>query len=265
MTEDSVTTANFETELTLLVVADDVDTFRESFASMEQIGLFPLGPVDPLSIEDRYLDTPAGDLSRHWWVLRVRTENRRRYLTVKGPTQRTAWGGSQRIEIEEPWSQEAVERMLATVARACPEIGSLTVTCGDDSAEETLIRCGFVERQRRQTLRDRRTVFFSGQQTPAAELVLDRVTYRFNTAEIRHAEIEIEATDSSRSECVKEMADTLMATFGSRVRPWEYGKTATGKILERLLDSGELKPFVRPNHYLMAAAYAIMESRLRNR
>jgi hypothetical protein len=265
MTESPVSTTNLETELTLLVVAHDVETFRESFAAIEHVGPFAVGAVETLSIEDVYLDTPAGDLSRQWWVLRVRNENCRTYVTLKGPTQRTAWGGSQRVEIEEPWSQESAERALATISRTCPGIGPFAVMCGDACAEETLKRCGFVERQRRQTLRDRRTVVIHSDGSPGAELVLDRVTYRFSQREVRHAEIEIEAVDSARAECVKEIADILLATFGDALRQWEFGKTATGTILQRWLLSGELEPLIGPNHYLVPAAYALMESLLRNR
>jgi hypothetical protein len=255
--------ATLESEITLLIVSDDPDRVRASLIAMDRICDYPLVPADPLIIEDVYLDTAVRDLARQSWVLRVRREDRNTLFALKGPARRTEWGGIQRIEIEEPWSSDAPARIMDHLASCGTRIALPPVAAGNVSAVEALERCGFVILQRRQTRRDRRIILDPGKCDRVAELVLDRVRYRFSMQEIRHMEIEIEAKDPSGVSLARAAADCLLEIFGQEVRPWDYGKTATGRILETLLDKGELQRLVRPDNYLMPIVYALIESRIK--
>jgi inorganic triphosphatase YgiF len=262
---DPAAQSNLETETTLLVQVEDPEAFRASFAAMDRIGVYALSPVDPLIIEDVYLDTASGDLSKQWWVLRVRTENSSTYITLKGPARRTVSGGAQRIEIEQLWSQESVERVLDTIAGLCPGVELPAVTVGDAPAVATLTRCGFVVSQERHTRRDRRLVLSAHNGGPVAELVLDLVAYQFGTREIRHLEIEVEAASPAHVEHTTAIADGLLAAFGPVLRPWNFGKVATGKALETLLCNGELEGLIGQDNHLLPVVYGLIESRMRER
>jgi inorganic triphosphatase YgiF len=265
MTASSQLPSNVESEITLIVASEDPERIRASLTAIDRIGDYELVPAQALIIEDVYLDTAFRDLGRHSWVLRVRRQNGNTYFTIKGPARRTEWGGVQRIEIEEPWSREALARIMSHPAVCGTQVAQSQDVSADAPAVEALKSCGFVILQQRQTRRDRRMVIFSGENAPKAELVLDRVLYRFRSQEIRHMEIEIEIKDLTGGSHARALADCLLEAFGQEVRPWHYGKTATGRILESMLENRELNALVRADNYLSPTVYTLIESRMTKR
>jgi hypothetical protein len=265
MTVSSELSFQIESEITLLVVSDNPERVRTSLNGMNRIGNYALVPAEALIIEDVYLDTLSGDLATQSWVLRVRRENDRTCFTLKGPAHRGEWGGIQRIEIEEPWSRDAPARIRNHLAASGLHIDPLPCTAGDAPAVDALKDCGFVILQQRQTQRDRRIVEFPAGGSPVAELVVDRVLYRFGSQHIRHMEVEIEAHTPAQVSHAKAVADGLLEAIGPELRPWGYGKLATGKILETLVEAGELSALVRPDKYPVPIVYTLIESRLKKR
>ncbi len=257
--------SHIENEITLLVASDDPERVRAALTGLDRIGDYALVPADALIIEDVYLDTLSHELSRQSWVLRVRYEDGHAYFTLKGPARRTEWGGVERIEIEEPWTREGPARIRSLLTASGIHVHEFSRTGEDEDAVDALKACGFMVLQQRHTRRDRRMVLLPAGGSPVAELVLDRVMYHFGSQGIRHMEVEIEAIGPAQANHAKVVADGLVEAIGPELRPWGYGKLATGKMLEALLGSGELHALVRPDSYLVPIVYTLIESRMKKR
>ena len=111
--------------------------------------------------------------------------------------------------------------------------------------------------QDRETQRQVRNVMPMGQEGEAilAELAIDSVVYHFNDKAIRHHEVEIEAKARDGSTVLRTVIESLIATYGPALQRWDYGKLATGKAIEELLNEGALEGLLDINNHLKPGAY----------
>lgn len=173
-------------------------------------------------------------------------------VTLKGPTTRDRETGASRPELELP----ASARSAARVREELEKMGVTWKGAPAKGASELADLLGLVEVQRRITSRTVRDVIpaESGRKNPAAELALDRVTYRFGDREARLFEIEIEAKRRDGGAAVEAIQRALLERFEDELRPWSYSKLATGKAMERRAKAGRLSDWLGPDARLKPSA-----------
>ncbi len=250
-----------ETEITLAVSSYDPLSVIERILSLTSLAGYALVPGRTKHIRDYYLDTPDMRVAKTGWVVRIREENERRLITLKGISAVEADGGSQRRELEAEWSPAELETALPVIAKsgvARPDAGSLSE---DQHPVEILKRLGLKVIQDRTTERRVREMLShkNGDDEPAAEMDIDSVVYEFDGRRIRHHEIEIEARSDEGRNLFRPSTDALLGEFGDSMRRWRFGKLYMGMILERLVREG-LPDRAVVNEHLTPVGYDLIDS-----
>jgi hypothetical protein len=93
---------------------------------------------------------------------------------------------------------------------------------------------------------------------PVAELTVDDVGYRLPAGTARLLEVEVEAKGAGGLETVQALLEALAAGFPGELRPWPYGKLATGRTVEQLLASGRLDGLLGPDDRIRPAAHELL-------
>jgi hypothetical protein len=76
---------------------------------------------------------------------------------------------------------------------------------------------------------------------PVAELTVDDVAYQLPAGAARLIEVEVEAKGEGGLDTVQALLGAVAAALPDDLRPWPYGKLATGIAVERLLAAGQLE------------------------
>jgi len=242
---------SYEVEVTLIIGSGEAHLVVSELANLASIGQFRLCPLAIKMIYDRYLDTPGRTLQAQGWGLRIREIGDKHWITIKGPPQPDQ-GGVKRLEIEIPWSEEA----LVWIARVLSEQGinvfpgSQFFDRADPLRAMSIWGLGIV--QARETQRETKMVQ-AVQGKALAELAIDSVVYHFPNQSVSHYEVEIEAKSNEGLAVLDLITESLIALYPV-LRRWEHSKLATGGAIEKLLregilegkgwldDSGQLKP-----------------------
>jgi inorganic triphosphatase YgiF len=244
-----------EYEVTLAIVSQTPERVGAEITALTAIGAYRILPSDLMTMRDVYLDTPAGDLGRRSWALRIRTRSGSVKFTLKGPASKTAEGVIERPELEDAWSREAPERIRAVLTEQGVRLDFRGSASDDVPPIDALQRWGFRTIQTRETLRELKRVVAPEGEVAVSDLAVDRVTYYLGTREIRHEEVEIEARGAEGAAATKAVADCLIAAYTPELRPWDYGKLATGLALEDLVQRGFLAGMIGPDGYVHPLAY----------
>ena len=244
-----------EEELTLLIASENPEAVVEAVAALTRLGRFPLIARPKRTIHDVYYNRIDGSLGGKGWALRIREVNRERLVTLKGPPTPNEWGGVQRIEFERKWSREALDVVMDLLAVSGVPVEKHAEKFDLNDPHGTMDSLGMSAIQDRETVRLVRDVVTedgdSGESI--AELVIDSVTYHIRTVDVRHYELELEAGSPEASRIIGPLAQLLLERFGSGLRPWNIGKTATGKRVERLMADGVLATLMKDGRLLPAA------------
>jgi len=280
-----------EIEATLIIYAENPLAVIGQIAGLTFLGSYRLLPQEPQAIHDLYFDTPEGALQTQKLALRVReiqpmkipapdrsrigragehklpiAETRAgRWLTLKGPSRPTDWGGMERLEIEAPWSEEALVRV--TKALMDRGIGILSQHQGFDYAHplEVMTGLGLKVIQNRETRRQVRNIVSVGEEgSPVlAEMAIDTVVYHFGPQGVYHYEVEVEAKAESGSAVVKTVIESLVAMYGPALRRWDHDKLTTGQAIEKMLSEGALEGLLDGNGNLKPMAYDKIDAYLK--
>ena len=105
-----------EVEGVLLVSADDQEGAGRRVGALERVDRFELRPRPTQRIRDVYLDTGDGALAGARVAFRVRELDGRPLLTLKANPVRSGLA-AERLELEAPWSAEALQSMLEELRR----------------------------------------------------------------------------------------------------------------------------------------------------
>jgi hypothetical protein len=254
-----------ESEIALIVASDQPRKTVERIASLTSIAGYQLLARNTLVIHDLYFDTPDRAFAPPKLALRVREFGATRLLALKGPSKATDWGGVERLEIEEPWSHDA----LATVIRALADRGIETPRqwrFSEGHPRQVLADLGFQVIQDRETHRQARNIVGADKDgiPTLAELAIDSVLYRLEGKEIRHHEVEIEAKAEVGVSMMPSAIDGLTILLGDLLRVWDHSKLAIGFALEELVAQGELEELLDLNGDLTPAAYDKIDRYLSN-
>jgi inorganic triphosphatase YgiF len=246
-----------EVEGVLLVRADDQEAAGRRLAALEAVDRFDLRPRPPQRIRDVYVDTGDGALAAARVAFRVRELDGRPLLTFKSAPVRTGLA-AERLELEAPWSPEALRAVLDELGRRgieLPAPGPEGTGSGEPLAD--LAALGLHPTQRRETTRIPRDVLECGHLDagPVAELCIDDVAFLLPAGRARLLEVEVEAKGPGRLETVQALLGALAAALPDDLRPWPHGKLGTGRAVERLLAAGELEGLLDPDGRIRPAAH----------
>jgi hypothetical protein len=93
---------------------------------------------------------------------------------------------------------------------------------------------------------------------PVAELTVDDVAYRLPGGTARLLEVEVEAKGPGGLETVQALLAALAEALPEDLRPWPYGKLATGRAVERLLAEGRLEGLLDRDGRVRPAAHDLL-------
>jgi inorganic triphosphatase YgiF len=245
-----------EVEGVLLVRADDQEAAGRRVAGLEAVDRFDLRPRPPQRIRDVYLDTGDGAMAAARVAFRVRELDGRPLLTFKSAPVRTGLA-AERLELEAPWSAEALRDALDELGRRGVELPAPGEDAGAGEPLAELAALGLGPTQRRETTRTPRDVRDRENPGagPVAELTVDDVTFLLPAARARLLEVEVEAKGPGGIETVQALLGALAAALPDDLRPWPYGKLGTGRAVERLLAAGELDGLLDPDGRVRPAAH----------
>jgi hypothetical protein len=247
-----------------LVCAEDPAAVAGRLAALETLDRFGLVAREPERIRDVYLDTADGALAGARVAFRVRELNGRPLLTLKADARRTG-AASERLELEGPWSATALRTALGELRRRgiqvpdpppSPAPGPAAAP-GPGEPLAVLAGLGLQPTQVRETTRTPRDVVELDRRGGAAvaELAIDDVGYRFPAGTVRLLEAEVEAKGPGDLATVQALLGALAQAFPAELRPWPYGKLATGRAVEALLAGGGLQGLLDLAGRLRPAAF----------
>ena len=262
-----------EVEGVLLVNADDQAAAGDRVAALETVDRFQLRPRPAHRIRDVYVDTGDGALAGSRVALRFREQDGRPLLTLKADAVRSGLA-SERLELEAPWSADALQAALEELRRRGVELptpppeGSgeprrgAPVGQGAGAGEPLadLAALGLHPTQTRETTRTPRDVVERDNPGagPVAELTLDDVAYQLPAGRARLLEVEVEAKGPGGMETVQSVLGALAERFPDDLRPWPYGKLATGRAVEQLLAEGRLEGLLDGDGRIRPAAHNLL-------
>jgi CYTH domain len=231
-----------EVEGVLLFSAEDSEAAARRVAGLEGVDRFELRPRPSQRIRDTYLDNEDGDLGARRVAFRVRELDGRPLLTLKADAVRSGLA-AERLELEAPWSAGALGAVLEELRRRGIRLAGPAEGAGAGEPLADLAGLGLRPTQVRETTRTPRDVHERGDPGagPVAELTIDDVGYRLPAGTARLLEVEVEAKGPGGLETVQALLEALAEAFPEELRPWPYGKLATGRAVEQLLAAGRLK------------------------
>ena len=106
-----------EFEAALAITSPAPLAVAAQIAGLTTVAGYRLQPREPQTIRDLHLDTPEGALNSRRLALRLRTIAGAQWMTLKGPSRHTDWGGVERLEVEVPWSLDAASEVLGVLQR----------------------------------------------------------------------------------------------------------------------------------------------------
>src|SRR5918995_2498479 len=163
-----------EVEGVLLVQAADQEAAGERVAALEAVDRFDLRPRPAQRIRDVYLDTGDGALAGARVAFRVRELDGRPLLTLKADPVRSGLA-AERLELEAPWSAEALRAVLEELRRRGVELPVPPEGAGAGEPLADLAALGLRPTQIRETTRTPRDVLDreSPDAGPVAEMTID--------------------------------------------------------------------------------------------
>jgi len=242
-----------ETETALLICGDDPAGIARRIAGLAEIASYRLVRRPFIRLRDLYFDTPDGLLRKQHLAMRLRESDQVCLITLKGPSRPAAGGGMERLEIEAPWSQAALQRITGELVKRGVSVRTLRL---DTMARPLRVMnsLGLRVVQGRETRRTVRDVVPAGQTKPQlAELAIDSVAYRFEYKRFKLHMIEVEAKSQDGLQALGAITRDLSKMFEPALRPWPYGKLATGLATEKLLRQGALKDLIDDDLHLSPA------------
>jgi inorganic triphosphatase YgiF len=256
-----------EIEASLIIWSENPQMVASQIAGLTAIGNYRLLPQDPQIIHDLYLDTPDRALQTQELALRVREIGAAHWITLKGQSQPSDWGGVERLEIEALWSKEALTRVVKELVDRGIKIPQQRRDFDDAHPLDVMASLGLEPIQDRESHRQVRNIVSAGEESSSvlAELAIDSVVYHFGGQEIRHHEVEVEAKEGGSSAVIKTVVESLVALHGPALRRWDHSKLATGKATEQMLSEGVLEGLLDIHNNLKPVAYDKIDDYLKRR
>jgi inorganic triphosphatase YgiF len=257
-----------EVEMKFVIAAEDPRRVRERLQGLTEIAGFRLVPLPVRRMRDVYYDTEDRALRSNRVALRLRTVADETWITVKGEATMTPSGFLDRREIELPWSDDALRRILVDLGGLGVRLVPVNRSPASDDPEASLECLGLRPIQDRTTeraVRDLRPARSGAPAGSVGEMCLDTVKYRAGDREVHHDEIELEVRKGEDPAALGPFVTELNERFGRHLRPWHHDKLVSGLALEDLSARGQISPLVDASDHLRAVAYDFLDRTIRSR
>ena len=253
-----------EIEATLIIWSDDPQAVVSKIAGFTSIGSYQLLPQDSRMIHDLYLGMPDHALQPRGLALRIREIGAMRWITLKGTAWPTGWGAVERLEIEAPWSRDALNRVLKELADRGIKTPQPPQNLNCVHPLDVMANLGLKVIQDRENYRQVRNIVHADEKNGPilAEMVIDSVIYHFSGREIHHYEVEIEAKEEEDPAVFNSVIESLIAMCRPALRRWYYGKLTIGRVIENMLREGTLEGLINDNNSLKPIAYRLISYQL---
>lgn len=251
-----------ETEAAFMICAPDIESAAGGIADLHELAGMQLRPGGVKRMRDIHFDTPERHLAARGFVLRIRRLASGDLLTLKGASRQAEGGGTERLEIEGPWSRASIAKITRALEQAGVELSVGPVNTEDTDHVRVLINAGLEliqERETERTLRD--CVNDSGR--AVAELSIDRVAVHLPGRIGRFMQVELESKATGESAAYSRLVDALRLGFGDVLRVWPYGKLATGLAIADELANGRLNGICDENDSVTPRGCDVLEDILR--
>jgi hypothetical protein len=209
-----------------------------------------------IGISDTYFDTQYRALENERIGLRVRIseEETGPKLTLKIPMKKGQQDYSERLEIEKPWSKSTLNEIMSIIkshvnvdySKPDYDFDNSNHYYHNNDPKSTLSSIGFDVIQHRETCRYIINAVNKKSKQIEYEFSIDNTNYIINKFRICNLELEIElkvATVNGKSQLIN-FTDKLKQNHNEMFQVWPYSKLVTGKAIENLLSSNELKEYL---------------------
>jgi len=232
---------NVELEMVLMMVSGNPESTAQRISGITSLAGYQFISRPSRTLRDVYLDTLDRELGSKRINLRIRGIDGEFWLTMKIFPRRLSWKRRERLEIEVPWSQESLARILGELAKRGVRLKKVEVN-RESSPLQVLLSIGLRVLQDRETWRSVRDVVGNDSSSEIlAELDIDQVLYHFEGQDVRLFEVEIEAKSKKGRSVLGIIAKQLLVQSGPELKQWRYGKLVTGRKVEKLLKDGALE------------------------
>lgn len=254
-----------EAESTLVISSEDPESVAGKIAALTSVRGYRLLPQAPMMIHDFYLGISGSAPGKPGVALRIREVGETRLVAMKGPTRPTDWGGIERLEIELPWSNDALDMISRKLIDIGVKMPQQHPDFDPDHPLSVMASLGLQVIQDRETCRRIRNVVCMTDEgcSTLAEMAIDSVVYHFTGQDIRHYEVEIEAKEEAGSTAIKTVIEGLIEIYGPAVRRWNCGKLTTGIAVEEMLSKGILEGLIDSKNNLKPVAYRLVDYYMR--
>lgn len=253
---------HLEIEAKLVIESEAPREVALAIGRLSTLGVWHLSERQPVKVRDTYFDLSGDALGGLGIALRLRRSPGECLITVKGP-ETEAGGILERRELEDPWSEAAIESALAYLASH-----GLHLTVPDgisryDEPEHVLNAAGLVPTQDRTTRRVRRALITQANAGGSlAEVSVDEVVFHLGSRTVGHYEVEIELEEAGDAATVGSVRAALQEQW-SDLRPWPYSKYVTGRAIANLLAHLDPAELIGPGDVLKPRSYGVIEELLR--
>ncbi len=257
-----------EIEYSFVILSEHPAKETAFLTNLAEVGEYQLTDPSEVRLHDLYVDTPDNQLGERKISLRLRDQDGRKLITLKGPSQGDdLTRPAHRLELELPWSREA---LADDIERSLLEMDlSIALSSGDFDgvAPEIVLRnLGLLVVQERETLRRLKAVRQKGDPSAPvlAHLAIDSTTYHYASADdVRHHEVEIEAASDQWEGAIQAIAESVVEAAGRLLEPWPHGKYVTGKAIASVQEDNVLDDLLDHDRSLTRPAYRLLDERIR--
>jgi hypothetical protein len=256
----------FENEAVLAVYSNNPKQVMEALIAMPSLQNYKLVVHPSKHIHDIYFDTPSTSLKDKKMALRLRHEDSRQLITLKGPTESFKMGIHKRPELELPWSIDAINKIVDELQQVDIHLDRNDMNSYIDDPVGSMIRIGFEIIQDRETYRRIRIITLNDElKSGIVELDIDSTVYHFDNQHVHYHNLETEEKSAISNNMLDSIVDDIIQRFPKSLKRWSYSKLATGKAISKMLDEGSLKNLLNEHDELTTLALDRIDSMLRSK
>ncbi len=255
---------NKELEAKFVVISERPQEIIDKLLHIKAISGYDLSPKKNFEIRDIYFDDDFQRLKKSQLALRIRMSEGRIYITLKGKPKLSSWGAIERLEVELPWSPNALNKIFKILNEKNIPLERSADNFSNEYPILTLERCGLQVVQDRQSYRRAFNVSSSVNKSQhLVELVVDTVKFNLGNQVILHHEIELETLAPAGNAILQELVHTLCKRFYPENLIWKYSKLEIGIAIELLYKNKKLQKYIKGDGNLFPDGYKEIEEQIK--